>query len=362
MRNRVWGLLVLAAMVAGACKDQGGGKPAKGEESAAPAPKPAPAAEPAGKGAADGALVAAVDRCWSMLESWNKDAYLDCFADTASVTYVDNVPPQQGKNRADAVVQAGMFRNAFPDFKAERSLVLAKGSKWVLVARLSGTHKNASLGLPPTGKAISTLWAEVGELGPDGRIASTRNYMDQSTLLHQLGILESETAASAEEPWPAPVRVVARNDDAERANLDAVRQGIDAIGKRDVAGALAMYAENATFRYLPEAKPYRGLSELKGRLTSYVAVSKDFTQKIRDQWAAGNWVVVELTTSGHLSEDLPGVKGTKGKPWQLDTLEIMKLAGGKVVEHWSFANGLKFAADIGLFDPSLLTNPSGEGQ
>jgi len=26
-----------------------------------------------------------------------------------------------------------------------------------------------------------------------------------------------------------------------------------------------------------------------------------------------------------------------------------------VKEHWSFANGLKFAFDVGIFDPAILT-------
>jgi len=308
-------------------------------------------------------LIAAVDRCWKMLESWDKDAYLECYAQNASVTYMDNVPPQKVNTRNDAVVQAGVFRNAFPDFKAERSLVLTRGSKWALVARLSGTHKGASLGLPPTGKPISILWGEIGELGPDGRITQTRNYMDQSTLLHQLGVLESETATGSEKPWPDPIRTTAKDDDGERANLAVVRGGFEALGKGDVAGALAMYAPDALYRYLPEGKPYRGVEELKGRLGSYVEISKGFTITSRDAWAAGDWVVVELTTSGTLSDDLSGAKGTKGKKWEANTLELLKLAGGKVKQHWSFANGLKFAADVGLFDPSLLTDASSdEGQ
>jgi len=75
---------------------------------------------------------------------------------------------------------------------------------------------------------------------------------------------------------------------------------------------------------------------------------------IRDAWAAGDWVVAEITTTGTLREDVPGAKGSKGKAWELNTLELYQLAGGKVKQHVSFANGLKFAVDVGQVDPSTL--------
>jgi predicted ester cyclase len=365
--ERLLAPIVAVAALSVACKDDraanerpsSSGEGTAAKTAAGPAPAPAPV-EKSAKPVAGAELIAKIDGCWSMLQSWNKDAYAECFAPKAEVTYVDNIPPQKVESGADAVVQAGIFRNAFPDFQAERELIMTKGNKWLVVARLSGTHQGTSLGFPPTGKSISTLWAEVGELGADGRIARTRNYMDQSTLLHQLGILESETALDSEKKWGPPVRAVAKDDKAERSNLDVVKGGLDAMGKADVAGALKMYAQDAEFRYLPEGKPYVGSSEIKERLTSYVAISKQFAMSSHDAWAAGDWVVVELTTSGALSRDLPGAKGTKGMRWEQNSLELFQLAANKVKRHWSFANGLKFAADLGLFDPASLTAPSAD--
>jgi len=365
--ERLLAPLVAVVALSSACKDDhkaeeratnsGEGTAAKTAAAPAAAPEAAP---PKSSPVAGAELIAKIDGCWAMLQSWNKDAYLECFAPKASVTYVDNIPPQQVNSGADAVVQAGIFRNAFPDFQAERELIMTRGNKWLVVARLSGTHKGTSLGFPPTGKSISTLWAEVGELGADGRIARTRNYMDQSTLLHQLGILESETALDSEKKWGPPVRAVASDDKTERSNLDVVKSGLDALGKADVAGALKMYAKDAEFRYLPEGKPYVGASEIKERLTGYMDISKEFAMSSHDAWAAGDWVAVELTTSGALSHDLPGAKGTKGIRWEQNSLELFQLAASKVKRHWSFANGLKFAADLGLFDPASLTAPSAD--
>ena len=342
--------MVLSAVLAvgGACSKGEDGEAKQAGKSAAAASGD----EKTETGVAGQQLLERVDRCWGSYEAWDKEAYRDCFSEEPTVTYVDNVPPQEVTSRNDAIVQAGAFRNAFPDFKAERVAILVNGKRSALVARVTGTHRNASMGMPPTGKPVSTLHAEVAQYDDEGRIQRVRAYMDHSTLLHQLGILESASAAGAEKPWPAPVRAVARGDEGERRNLEVVKAGLGALAKAEVPGAVAMYAEDGVFRYLPEGQPYVGREEIEGRIRSYAELGLDMSQ--RDAWAAGDWVVVEMTTKGTLADGFAGVAETKGKSWELNSLELFRLADGKVKEHWTFANGLKFAADVGLFDPSLL--------
>jgi steroid delta-isomerase-like uncharacterized protein len=347
--SRAFALALAVAATAGGCK--------KGEEDADKKTVESGSKTTAGEGgqAVSGqALVESVDRCWALVEAWEKESLRDCFVDKIEVTYADNVPPERATTREEAIVQVGVVRNAFPDFKVDRSIILVNGARSAIVVRITGTHKNASLGIPPTGKAISFVQAQVSQHDPQGRAARATFYVDQSTVFHQLGVIESATATDAEPSWGEPVRVLAKGDDAERANAELVKKNIEALARLDMPAVLASYADDAQYRYIPEGKPYVGKQEIEARLGGYSAFPQ-FSVTARDVWAAGDWVVAEITMKGTLKEDFAGTTGTKGKAWELSSLEIYRLAGGKLARHWSFANGLKFAADVGLFDPSMLT-------
>ena len=353
MEHRTVGLPLAVALLliaASGCK--------KGEEGGDSEPgKEATAGEAEGANKVAGqALVERIDRCWGMYEAWDKESYGQCFADKPQITYIDNVPPLEVTTRAEVIMHAGAFRNAFPDFKGERVLILVNGSKSVLVARVSGTHKNNLVGIPPTGKKFSSLQGEVREHDAEGRVVRARYYMDHSTLMHQLGILESASAAAAEQPWPEQVRHVASGDAEETANLEAVKTGLIAMGKGEVERAVAMYSDDAMFRYLPEGQPYQGRQDIEERMKGYAALEAEVS--IRDAWAAGDWVVAELNAKGKLAGTGDG--DARGGMWELNSLELLRLADGKVVQHWTFANGLKYAADAGMFDPAAMT--AGDGQ
>ena len=350
-------LVATSSLALGACEKKEAEKSAAGSEAEPPmAPAKTTAAEPpaASKKVVGEELIQKILKCNESIESWDKEAFKECFAEDADVRFLDSIPPSQAKGRTPVVVQYGMFRNAFSDFKLELPLILVNGTKSAVVSHIAGTHANASLGIPPTGKKMSILQAETADHDEKGQTTWIRSYDDQSTLFHQLGLMASEAAAGAEKkPWAEAIRLVAKGDDGERANLEAVKKGIEAQGKGDVAGALAMYAPDATFRYQPEAKPFVGRAEIEANLRSYSEVSTSSVD-IRDSWAAGDWVVAELTTKVKLTKDLPGVKGSKGKGWELSSLDLFRVAGGKVAEHWRFVNGLKFAADMGFVDPATL--------
>lgn len=341
---------VLIALTCACNKDDGDGGKTAGKSSAVDS-RPAPPQEKV----TGAALVKVIEDCTDKLETWDKEGLRDCFSDSAEITYVDNIPPVGADNRDHTIVGAGSFRNAFPDFQADSSAILVNGNKAVEVMRQTGTHKNPSLGIPPTGKRMSMFQVSVRQYDDRGRIAKARYYVDSSTLFHQLGIIESASAAKEEKPWQPPVRAVAKQDDQEKANLELVKHGFEALGKSDVKGAVSMYAPDARFRYVPQAIPSQGTEEIEKALANYVSLSSDFKLTVQDAWAAADWVVVEMTASGKLADDLAGWKGSKGKEWALSSVELLRLAGGKVKEHWSFANGLKFAVDVGLVDPSMLS-------
>ena len=343
-RTSLLGLAVAGALApAGGCKSDkdDGDKPATEAGGQKITEKTAETAAPVG----GDALIKRIDECRALIESWQKEQLRACFVDKPEVAYIDSVVNQRATTAAEAIVQIGILRNSFRDFKLESALVLVNQKKSAEVVRLAGSHK-------AVGKDVSLFQALVADHDEQGRSTRVRFYVDESTIFHQLGILESATATSGEKAWPEPAKVVAKNDAAESANLAAVKAGIEALAKKDVPGALAVYADDAVYRYIPEGRPYVGKKEVEERLGANLAL--DYKLSIGDAWAAGDWVVVEITTAGTLREDVPGAKGSKGKAWELNTLELYRLAGGKVKQHVSFANGLKFAVDVGQVDPSTL--------
>jgi ketosteroid isomerase-like protein len=347
-------LLVAAVGSIAACKKQeeerrDTPKPAESNAPNKASDAPAEATAPS-QGGAD--LVKVVEGCWSAMAAWDKEKFRACYAENPDVLSVDAVPKEMERAK-DPIVQAGQFRNAFPDFKAEVALVLVGGTKTAAVGIFNGTHGGRTLGMPPTNKPMSMYYAEVAEVDPDGRIVKARDYMDQATLLHQLGLQENDTSPASEKPWKENVRATMKGDEVEKANLAAFRTGFAALAKGDLKAAVAGYADSATYRYVPESAPRTGAKEI-AEARDYFATNKDVEVTLRDAWAAGDWVVAETAVKGSLAEDIPGVKGSKGKTWQQNLLELVEFSGGKIVRHLVFANGLKFASDVGLLDGEAM--------
>ncbi len=358
MRFQRLGLLFASlAMVAACEKEKDEAKVDAPKTSAVePATKqaPQPATTPATGEQASDPLIARVDGCWAAFGSWDKEKFKSCFSDATEVGAVDGIPPGTMKNPQEVILQAGVFRNAFADFKADLMLVLVNGDKAVALGLLSGTHKGGSLGIPPTNKPMSLFYAQVIEVDEQQRFKRQRDYQDQATLLHQLGVQASQIAPTVEQPWPDKVRVAAKNDATEKANLEGFKTAFQARIKGDFAAATANYADDAVFRYMPEAEPYTGKTEIAKATEADSSQHKGLAGKVRDAWAAGNWVVAETTVKGTIAKPLAGIKGTKGKKWEENALELVEFADGKVKRHLIFANSLKFAVDVGLIDPESV--------
>jgi predicted ester cyclase len=338
----------------GGCKkDREENKDTAADSKSAKTAEPAGESPPAAEAMSGEALVKTVEGCWASFVAWDKDKFRACYADQTEVTTVDAIPPEMARTPQDVVVLNGTYRNAFPDFKADVQMILVNGKKVATVVLQSGTHKGRSLGMPPTNKKMTMYYGEARELDDRGRTTRERAYADQTTLLQQLGIQEGLNVPTSEKPWPAQVRVVARNDDGEKANLAAFKASFEALSKGDAAGFSAAYAQDATYRYMPQNVIITGPKEI-ARARDYSAVANPIEMTLKDAWAAGDWVVGETTVKGTLSQDFAGVKGTKGKTWEQTSLELLEFAQGKVKRHLVFANGLKFAVDVGLFDPADL--------
>jgi predicted ester cyclase len=266
---------------------------------------------------------------------------------------VDATPPSVTGNQA--IVERDKAESAsFPDRRGEVRLLLANGDHRASIALYTATNTGEMPGpdgkpMKPTGKPIGLLFGHVVDLDATGSKASRdAGYFEQNTMMSQLG-LNPAPARAAEKPTGATTTVViAKNDAAERANVDSMRTVMDNFNKHDLK---AIEADTPDNYKLVEVAMSKDLDK-KGSLAStkdLFAGFPDATLSSQVLWAAGDYVVIEGTLTGTNTGDLTsmGVKKT-GKKVTVRFLEIVRVENGKPVEDWLFYNGAAFAAQLGL--------------
>lgn len=82
-----------------------------------------------------------------------------------------------------------MFYAAFPDGKHTIEEVYDVGTdRVVLHAAFDGTHTNAFMGIPPTGKRVHVTFMNLDRF-VDGKLAEHRTQIDMLGLMQQLGVV-----------------------------------------------------------------------------------------------------------------------------------------------------------------------------
>ena len=80
------------------------------------------------------------------------------------------------------------FYNAFPDFHFTIDDMVVEGDKVAIRETITGTHKGAFMGIPPTNKKV-TMWAlEINRVS-GGKIVEARGRFDTLGLMQQLGVV-----------------------------------------------------------------------------------------------------------------------------------------------------------------------------
>lgn len=78
------------------------------------------------------------------------------------------------------------LKDAFPDVAFTLDLVLSEGSRVCVYYTMTGTHKGAFMGIPPTGNEVRVPGIGIYEV-KDGMIAESWVVRDSLVLLRQLG-------------------------------------------------------------------------------------------------------------------------------------------------------------------------------
>ena len=120
---------------------------------------------------------------------WNKGR-LDLMEEFFAEDVVEhNIPKAPGLDRRDSLKAViSMARESMPDIQLTLHAVIAEGDKVVTHWSYKATHQGELMGIPATGKQLSTSGAGIYRLAND-RIAEIWNFPDNLSLMQQLGAI-----------------------------------------------------------------------------------------------------------------------------------------------------------------------------
>lgn len=121
-------------------------------------------------------------------EGWNKGD-LDVIDELLAINFVDhNIPPAPIPG-IELFKQAIIgLRAAFPDGHTAIEDMIAEGDKVVVRWTARGTHRGALMGIPPTGKEITTMGIATYRIAGGKAVENWTNSTALS-MLQQLGVL-----------------------------------------------------------------------------------------------------------------------------------------------------------------------------
>jgi steroid delta-isomerase-like uncharacterized protein len=119
---------------------------------------------------------------------------LGAIADYFSPDVVDHAVASGAPAGIEGVRQTiTMFLGAFPDLSMALEDLVAEGDRVVARWTMRGTHRGASLGMPPTGKPLSLPGVSVLRIA-GGKVVETWVAFDQLGMLRQLGLAPTPVA------------------------------------------------------------------------------------------------------------------------------------------------------------------------
>jgi predicted ester cyclase len=348
----VGGLLCGALLAGPACKkaDDGaaGAGAGKATEATKAPPVEPPKAEPP-KPFTPEERAANYASCWSHLNERDWDAFGKCYAADAVSEHVDTgMAPAQGAAIND--MAKGYF-TAFADLKGQNALTLVNGTKVVSLNLMSGTQsgelKMGEKTLPATGKPVGYLMGHVAEYGDDNQVHKEWIFSDQGTFLNQLGLSPQPGRPLATKLDSAPVVVIAKDSEAEQANVAAHRKLNEQWNKRDKT-MMDAYADDVVV--VDAGGPDK--TGKKAILDGAQMVWKGFSDargEAVELWGAGDYTVAIMKNEGTNDGDVKAWKLKKtGKPISFTSLDIIRWEGGKAKQAWMIANMMTIPMQLGL--------------
>ena len=126
-------------------------------------------------------------------------------------------------------------------------------------------------------------------------------------------------------------------------NKEIVRRMFEAVNERN----LDVLDELVAPGFIDHKHQSRGLDVLKQTIANIFKSIPDFSEKTEDIIAEGDKVWVRLINTGTHSNEFMGIAPTQ-KKFVINSVDIFRIANGKIVEGWSVSDELDFLKKLGI--------------
>lgn len=310
--------------------------------------KPAPPPPPPAKTAEEKA--ARYQECWGFFNDAKWDDMKGCYtADAIAEQPGSPMPPAQG---VDAIVaQEKAEKDAFPDLKGDLQVVIVGGKYAVGIALMQGTNTGAMktpMGeMPATKKKVGLLMGHLVEFNDQAQATHEWGFQDSGTMMAQLGKSKMPARKAMTKGWAKTTEVViAKDDDAEKANVAVFQGAVDAFNKHDAKAFGDTLAKDVVWsdQGSPKDLDQKGaIADTKGfwKAFSDIKITPD------QMFGAGAYVVMTGNIAGTNDGDIPAMKLKKtGKSFSSPFLHVVKIDGGKIKGSWIFFDSASMAAQL----------------
>lgn len=300
--------------------------------------------------------VAFFKACTDHMNAKDWEKFGACYTESATFEHVDSgMPATTGR---DAIVASLKdMAAAYPDLAITPTMTLVNGNKIASVGVFAGTNSGAMKSpegeMPATNKKVGVWYFSMVEVDPAaGGVSKESLFSDMGTMMGQLGMHKMPHRAAVDKPTGEPTVVIAKDDDAEKANVEAYKKNLEAFNKKDTKAMMAMWDAKAVMHDYGSPAD----SDMKKSMKMMAEIQKAFPDakgEIVDIWGAGEYVVAVMKNTGTNKGPMPsmGLKKPTNKPMSFTGADVIKVTNGKAVESWSFYNAMAIAQQLGMIPP-----------
>jgi steroid delta-isomerase-like uncharacterized protein len=260
-----------------------------------------------------------------------------------SPDFVDHDPlPGMPADREGFKTVVQMFRSAFPDFEVDLVHTIVDGDKVVDHVASRGTHQGEFMGIPPTGKRISTSAIVISRLDDEGRIAERWQRFGAMQLLQQIGVVPGW-----EEPPPVPPMpsVTGGRETTVEENTNVVLRQLAIWNDGDYDVADEIFHPEAITPDAPQLPA--GPEGCKEVARIFRSAFPDFHMTVEDVVAEDDLVCCRFRQTGTHGGELFGIPPT-GRAVDFGEMAICRIADGKIIASWFQTDMTALMSQLGV--------------
>jgi len=329
----------------------------KKKEAEAIEPMPTISAQPEGSSATapqktGEQLAQAVIASWAAFNDSKWDDYKALYTPDAQADdpagVAAGLPNSAVKGFPAIVDDQKQFKLAAPDANGDVRLVLVNDRRVAALVATTGTHTGPVPGVTEMNQKIAVIIANVDAMTDQGLIAQQTSYEDLATSAQQLVPDPKHPVRTTNPDVPKEI-VVAKNDDAEKANVAVVQSLVDAFNKHDATAMGSAFADDVVWSEQENPKDWTKAEVLADAQSTWKAFS-DMKITSTALWSAGTYVVLQATNEGTNDGAAPamGIATPTKKKVTLPFLEIDQIANGKIAKAWIVANSMVVPVELRL--------------